>query len=233
MAKAKFDLKIEATRPLYAGVGVTDLAVGFVRETVADVQKKFAGVQKDVQTRVSDIDIEPKALRDQAVTVVSARRAAIEARVAELQADAKAFPAALQTLVLENVATVNDTYVDLAKRGETLVERIRKQESTKATQAAAATTTAKAKTTRTQAKKATKATTTSAKGTVTTAKKSAKKAATTAKKSTTAAAKKTTTTAKKSAAAPTSSAKATVTAAKKTASSAVEATTDAAAKIGD
>ena len=66
MAKAKFDIKTEATRPLYAGVGVTDLAVGFVREAVADVQKKFAGVQKDVQTRVSDIDLEPKALRDQA-----------------------------------------------------------------------------------------------------------------------------------------------------------------------
>ena len=27
MAKAKFDIKTEATRPLYAGVGVTDLAV--------------------------------------------------------------------------------------------------------------------------------------------------------------------------------------------------------------
>ena len=132
MAKAKFDIKTEATRPLYAGVGVTDLAVGFVRDYVADVQKRFAGVQKDVQTRISDLDLEPKALRDQAVTVVSARvdalskdakarRAAIEARVAELQADARTLP-----------ATVGDTYADLAKRGETLVERIRRQQSTQA-----------------------------------------------------------------------------------------------------
>ncbi len=51
MAKAKFDIKTEATRPLYAGVGVTDLAVSLVREYVADVQKLVAGVQKDVQTR--------------------------------------------------------------------------------------------------------------------------------------------------------------------------------------
>ena len=94
------ELPIEATRPLYAGVGATDVVVGYVRDAVADLQKKFADVQKDVQTRVTSIDLEPKALRDQAVVVVSAqidalskdakaRREAIEARVAELQADAR------------------------------------------------------------------------------------------------------------------------------------------------
>ncbi len=126
-----------------------------------------------------------------------ARRAAIEARVAELQAAAETLP-----------ALVNDTYADLAKRGETLVERIRKQQSTQATVTSAKTTEAKAKTTKTQATKATK----------TTAKKTAKKASTTAKKSSTA---------------PKSSAKATTTAAKKTASSAAQAATEGAAKIGD
>jgi len=210
MAKAKFDIKTEATRPLYAGVGVTDLAVALVRDYVADVQKLVAGVQKDLQ---------PKAFRDQAVTVVNARvdalsqdakarRAAIEARVAELQADAMTFPARVQTLLTENVAAVNDTYADLAKRGETLVERIRRQQSTQATVASAGTTTAKAKTTKTQATKAAK----------TTATKTAKKASTTAKKSS---------------AAPRSSAKATTTAAKKTASNAAQAATDGAAKVGD
>jgi hypothetical protein len=210
MAKAKFDIKTEATRPLYAGVGVTDLAVTLVREYVADVQKLVAGVQKDLQ---------PKAFREQAVTVVSARvdtlaqdakarRAAIEARVAELQADARSLPARVQSLLTENVATAGGTYVDLAKRGETLVERIRKQQSTQATVTSAGTTKAKAKTTKTQATKATK----------TTAKTTAKKASTTAKKSSTA---------------PKSSAKATATAAKKTASNAAQATTDGAAKIGD
>ncbi len=208
MAKAKFDIKTEATRPFYAGVGVTDLAVEAVRDYVTDVQKKFAGVQKDVQ----DFDFEPKALRDQAVTVVNARvdalskdakarRAAIEARVAELQAEAK-------SLVDDSVDTASSVYGDLVKRGETLVERIRRQESTKATKKSAKTTASKAKTTKTQATKATKST--------------AKKTAKTAKS-----------TASKTAAAPKSSAKATTTAAKKTAISAVSATTDAAAKVGD
>lgn len=219
MAKAKFDIKTEATRPIYAGVGVTDLAVGFVRDYVADVQKRFAGVQKDVQTRINKIDFEPQALRDQAVTVVSARvdalskdakarRSAIEARVAELQADALALPSRVQTVVNDNVTTVSGTYADLAKRGETLVGRIRNQQSTKATASSAKTTTAKAKTTKTQATKATKST----------AKKTAKKASTTAKKSSTA---------------PKSSAKATATAAKKTASNATTAASEAAEKVGD
>ena len=208
MAKAKFDIKTEAARPLYAGVGVTDLAVSAVRDYVADVQKKFGGVQKDVQARITGFEFEPKSLRDQAVTVVSARvdalskdakarRAAIEARVAELQADARTIP-----------TTVTGTYAELAKRGETLVERIRKQQATKDAKAAAATTTAKAKTTKTQAKKAGS----------TTAKKTAKKASTTAKKTSTA---------------PKSSAKATATAAKKTAASTAQAATDAAEKVGD
>lgn len=219
MAKAKFDIKTEASRPIYAGVGVTDLAVGFVRDYVADVQKKFVGVQKDVQARVNGFEVQPKALREQAVTVVNARvdalskdakarRAAIESRVAELQAEAKALPTKVQSVLNENVATVNETYVDLAKRGETLVERIRKQSSTKATVTSAKTTSAKAKTTKTQATKATK----------TTAKKTAKKATTTAKKTSTA---------------PKSSAKATTTAAKKTTSNATQAVTDAAEKVGD
>jgi hypothetical protein len=219
MAKAKFDIKTEATRTLYAGAGVTDLAVAAVREYVAEVQKKLAGVQTDVQKRVEGIDLEPKALRDQAVTVVNARvealakdakarRAAIEARVAELQAEAKAYPAKVQALVNENVAVAGDTYGDLVKRGETLVARVRRQEATKATAASAKKSTAKAKTTTTQAKKATKST--------------AKKTTSTAKK----------TAAKKSAPAK-SSAKATATTAKETAANAAEATTDAAAKVGD
>jgi hypothetical protein len=152
MAKTKFDIKTlelpaVAAKPLYVGVGATDLAVEYVREAVADVQKRFVGVQKDVQTRVADVqknvkdfDFEPKTLREQAVTVVNdrvdalakdakARRAAVEARVAELQADAKARAAKVQTTVQTtvngNVASVTDTYAELAKRGETTVKRLR------------------------------------------------------------------------------------------------------------
>ena len=141
MAKAKFDIKsIEipavVARPLYAGVGAADYTVEYVRETVADVQKRFASVQKDVQKNVKDFDFEPKALRDQATTVVStrvdalskdakARREAVEARVAELQADAKARATKLQNQVNDGVTTATETYVELAKRGETTVKRLR------------------------------------------------------------------------------------------------------------
>ena len=213
MAKAKFDIKTEATRPLYAGVGVTDLAVEAVRDYVADVQKKFAGVQKTV----TELDFQPQTLRVQATSVVNsrvdalskdakARRAAVEARVAELQAE-------VQSLVTEGVETLSGTYVELAKRGEVLVTRIRKQESTKATASSAKTTKAKAKTTKTQAAKTTR---TAAKKTTAGAKSTAKKTTATAKKSS----------------AP-SSAKATTTAAKTTASNATSAVADAAEKIGD
>lgn len=219
MAKAKFDIKTEATRPIYAGVGVTDLAVERVREYVTDMQKRLTEVQKDVQSRVHDLDLEPQALRKQTVTFVNARvealtkdakarRAAIEARVEELQADAKEIPTRVQHLFDENIETVNEYYSDLAKRGETLVERIRRQQSTKKTVTSAKATSAKAKTTKTQATKATK----------TTAKKTAKKASTTARKTS---------------AAPKSSAKATTTAAKSTVSDAAQAATDAAKKVGD
>ncbi|QZY28772.1 hypothetical protein [Nocardioides coralli] len=203
---ATFDIKT-ASKPFYAGVGVTDLAVELVRDYVTEAQKRFADVQKNV----SKIELEPRALRDQATTVVNsrvdaiskdakARRAAIEKRITELQGEA-----------LELPAKVGDVYGDLVVRGEGLVTRVRKQESTKRTASNAKTTTTKAKTTGTQAKKASKSTAKSAKST----------------------AKKTTSTAKKSSSPAQSSAKATATAAKKTAESAAEAATDAAAKVGD
>ncbi len=207
----KNDLKV-ATKPLYAGVGATDLAVERVRGFVTEAQKRTQKRVADAQKSVRNVELEPKALRDQAVTRVNAgvdalakdakaRRAAIEKRVADAQAEA--------------VASVTGTYDDLVNRGESLVTRIRRQESTKATTTAARKTTTKAKTTRTQATKATKST---AQQTAQTAKKSAG----TAKK----------TAAKKSAPVK-SSAKATATSAQATASNAAQAAGDAATKVGD
>lgn len=224
MATAKFDITTEALKkPVLAYVGVTDLAVEIVRDAVADVQKRAQRT-------------DAKVLREQAVHAVTtrvdalakdaqARRAAIEARVAELQAEAKAYPAKVTTAVDDNVAAVNATYTDLVKRGESLVGRIRRQESTKATVKSARTTTAKAKTTATQAKKAADAEVTATKKVRTAQKTAARKAA--AKKAPVrkAAAKKT--------AVAQSSAKATTTAAKNTATNAVKAVADAAEKVGD
>jgi hypothetical protein len=215
MANAKFDIKTEAARPLYAGVGVTDLAVARVRGYVTEVQKRFA-----------DLDLEPQALREQARTLVNARvealakdatarRAAVEARVTELQGEAKGLPTRVQAVLTDNVALVNTAYADLAKRGETLVARIRRQQSTQEAVSATETAVQKAKTTQTQARKA-------AKTTAETTKSTAKKAV-----------KKSTTTAKGASATPKSSAKATTTAAKTAAADAAKAATDAAKKIGD
>ena len=217
MAKTKIDLPTQlpesVSRSIYAGVGMTDRVVEVLREYVADMQKRAAAVQKDVQKTVTQLDYQPQALREQATKVLSARvenlnvdaqtrRKAVEERVAALQADALALPTRLQQLIDEQVATAGDTYDDLVKRGESLVGRIRHQQSTQDAAASAKTTVAKAKTTKTQATK------------------TAKKSATAAKK-----------TAKKSPAR--SSAKATATAASKTAESAAQAVTDAAEKIGD
>lgn len=212
MATAKFDIRTVQTeaqktaeRTFHAAVGVTDLAVEVVRDYVADAQKRVSGVQKNVTS------FDPQAVRAQVAKDAKARRTAIEKRVANLQAEAKTVPARVQKIVDANVSTATDTYADLVKRGELLVGRIRRQESTKATVASAETTMAKAKTTKTQATKAAKKTTAAVKRSAT-----ANKTAT-----------------KKRAAAPRSSAKATTTSARKTVSSAARAVVDAAEKVGD
>src|SRR4029450_2182025 len=97
MAKAKFDIKdiaqfdfrAEAQRGIHAGVGAADLAIEAIKEYVADAQTVPGGLQKDAQKAftsaqksVKGLEFQPKALRSQATTVVSAR-------VEELSKDAK------------------------------------------------------------------------------------------------------------------------------------------------
>ena len=188
MATAKFDIlsnpiATEAIKPVFASVGATDLAVEKVRDAVADVRKLVLDVQKDLVERVAGVQ------KDINTVVADVRkadakkvRAAIEARVAELQGEAKTYPAKVQSLVDDNVANASETYADLVKRGETLVGRIRTQESTQETVKSAAKTTAAAKKSAatTAKKKATKkaaTTNASAKATATAAKKTAATAA--------------------------------------------------------
>ena len=195
MAKAKFDIKTvqteaqklaqqSAKRAFHAGVGVTDYAVEVVRDYVAGTQKRVADVSKSV------VEFEPRAFGAQTVKTVNDQVLAVPARV--------------QKAVDTNVTVASDAYGDLVKRGKTLVGRVRRQQSTQDTVAAAETTVTKAKTTRTQATKAAKKTTTAAKKT-----------------------------AKKSTGPSRSSAKATRTSAEKTVSSASRALADTAAKVGD
>jgi heparin binding hemagglutinin HbhA len=202
MARNTFDLPTQipeaAARPLYAGVGVTDRVVEVLRDYVADMQKRVT----DAQQSVADFEVE--SLTRTLGKDAQARRATLEKLVGDVQAEALALPARLQKLVDEQVATAGDTYESLVKRGEGLVGRIRRQQSTREAVSSAKTTTAKARTTGTQARKA----------------------ASTARKS----AGRTTAQAKKSPAR--SSAKATRTSASKTAKSAAKAGLDATKKVG-
>jgi uncharacterized coiled-coil protein SlyX len=168
--------KFDATRPFYASVGAGDLVAGFALTTAGDVQARFA-----------KLDLEPKALRDQAVTLVTARveelqadakkaQSAVEARITELQGDAKDLPVRAQKLVNEylaelnkTVAELNKSYAELATRGQDFVAKVRRQESTQQAKAAAKTTAKKS------AKSATKKTASPAKATKTAAQETAAK----------------------------------------------------------
>jgi len=122
------ELRTEAQRGLEAGVGAADRAVaavrGYVTESVAEAQKRFAAAQQGAR------DLDVKALREQATKELTARveeltkdakarRVAIEKRVAELQEEAQRFVAA-------NVETAGETFDSLAKQGEKIVKRFRK-----------------------------------------------------------------------------------------------------------
>jgi heparin binding hemagglutinin HbhA len=174
MAMAKFDIKTvqtEATksaqRAFNAGVGVTDLAVGAVRDYAAEAQKLLAAAQQSVVTFDPNVS-----------------RVAIEKRVSDLRAEAFAVPGRVQRSLDLGAATATDAYGDLVKRGQTLVGRIRRQQSTQDTVAAAQTTVTKAKTTKTQATGAANATKKTAAKKRTAAKSSAKATGTAAKTTT-------------------------------------------------
>ena len=81
MAQAKFDIKTEATRQFYAGVGVTDLAVEFVRDYVADAHR-IAVVGGDAVPRGQHVD--PVGARDVEDDRASdVRRERVDAELAE------------------------------------------------------------------------------------------------------------------------------------------------------
>jgi heparin binding hemagglutinin HbhA len=134
MAKAKFDIKdikTEAQKGLHAGVGAADLWIETVIEYVSEAQKKaqkrLEAAQKDAQKAITtarksvkDLEFQPQALRSQASTVLNAR-------VGELSKDAKARREAIEKRVIVLRGDATETFGDLVKRGETVVNRLRKQ----------------------------------------------------------------------------------------------------------
>jgi len=173
-------------------------------------------------------DLVVKRIR-QTPTVAQARANERLDAVLALPGQVRALPDKAQAGVQSVVDQASETYGDLAKRGEGLVARIRRQKSTQDLEKQAKSTVSQARGTATTAKKSAKATRTQAKSTATTARTSAKKAADDSVTS----AKGTSTSARKAAQATTTRAKATTTSAQHTAGTAGKAASDAADKIGD
>ena len=148
---AKFDVKLKsvqlpelppvAAKPIYVGVGATDIAVQKVVTYVSDVQAKVtakvAEVQKDVTAKVADVQKtvksfelpEPKSLQDKAAKAVAERRKVAEARLSGIQTEARSLPTTVRSKYDENLTLVASTYAGLAQHGETVVTRIRKGET--------------------------------------------------------------------------------------------------------
>ena len=95
------------TTPVYAAVGVTDLAVELVRDA-------------RVRAAAARADFDVSALQDQAVK-----------RAEKVAEQAQLMPAHALSQTLEAAGKAATTYAELAVRGEKLVKRLRDQKATK------------------------------------------------------------------------------------------------------
>ena len=219
------------TTPVFAAVGLADLAVEKVRDARVKATVKATGVR---------VDLDPAALQTKA-----------QVRVTEAAEQAQELPALALNRSLELAGKAQETYETVAARGEKLVKRVRTQKSTKDLLAQAEATFALGKGAVTTVRKSATDIQRSAKATLTTGRKEAAVAAdaiadsivveateagTAVKQSATrtrTAAKRTATTTKKAAAKSTSATKGATTSAKKTATATQKAATTAATKVGD
>ncbi len=156
--------------PLYVIAGAGDLAV-----------EKFRAVSEDVTARFAKLD--QKALQSSLQTEFTKAQAEFTKAFEALVADAKTAPAKLRELPAVAQAglttvrgQVEETYEDLATRGEEIVSRIRSQKATEDLVTQAKTTVSKAKATRTTAKKTADSAARNVKATATSARKTAKTA---------------------------------------------------------
>jgi len=199
------------TTPVYAAVGVTDLAVEKVREVraAASVARARAAAAR------SNLDV--SALQGEAV-----KRAE---RVAE---QAQHLPALALNSTLEVAGKAQETYTELAARGEKLVNRLRTQKATQDLLAQAGSTVSLGKGAVTTVRKAADDTRRAARATLTTGRREAEVVADAVTTSVKGEVKATTGTVRKSAVATRTSAKRTATTAKKSTDSAQRATKSAA-----
>ncbi|HST80331.1 MAG TPA: hypothetical protein VLL08_01180 [Kineosporiaceae bacterium] len=209
--------------PLFAVVGVTDLAVERVRAAAANAsavqaqfEAKVSAVQADVEKRVTSFD--PKTLRSQAQEV----------------------PTKAAARALEVAGRAEAAYEELAKRGKILVDRVRSQASTQDLVNQAGNTLSRGRAAVTVARKAADDTASAILGTLSVGRHEAEavvegtvEQADTAVKHTQAAAEKTATTTRKRAAATKSAVKGVETSASKTATKGAAAAKAAAKKVGN
>ena len=212
------------TTPVYAAVGVTDLAVERLREARADARARAAAVR---------LDLDISTMQDKAVK-----------RFDKVSAQVQQIPAQLRSQSVEAADKAKETYAELAVRGEKLVKRIRDQKSTQDLLAQAGNTVSLGKGAVTTVRKAAHDTQEAAKATLATGRREAgtlaasvqgdvKATGRKAAASTKAVADDGAATAKKSAASAERAAKAAATSARKTAAAAAAATKTATSKVGD
>jgi hypothetical protein len=192
--------------------------VNDIRKSVTDTTPVLALVG------ATDLVVEKvRAVRAQATGVQ------LELDVKALQDRAKQVPTQAVSLSIELAGKAEETYSDLAARGEKLVTRVRQQRATQDLLAQGKVTLSRGKAAVTTARKAADDTRTAAKSTLSVAKREAPTAAPQTKK----AVKRTTTTAKKRTTTAKSTTKAATTSARKTATAAKKATQATASKVGD
>jgi heparin binding hemagglutinin HbhA len=110
------------TTPVYAVVGVTDLAVERLREARARAATRAAAVREDAATRAAAVrvDLDITTMQDKAVK-----------RFEKVTEQVQQIPAQVRSQSLEAVGKARETYSGLAVRGEKTVKRIRNQKPTK------------------------------------------------------------------------------------------------------
>jgi len=196
------------TTPVYAAVGVTDLAIERLREARA----RAAAARPDLSV---------SAMQDRAVK-----------RIEKVTVQALHVPAQVRDQSVEAADKAQHTYTELAVRGEKLVKRLRSQKATQDLLAQADNTVSLGKGAVTTVRKAAVDTRRAAKATLITSRKEAE-VVREAAKATRTSAKRTSTTVRKSTVAAERSAAATAASAAKTTAAAAEAARIATPKVGD
>ncbi|MEO8556167.1 MAG: hypothetical protein ABI474_05810 [Actinomycetota bacterium] len=226
------------TTPVYAAVGVTDLAVEMMRDA-------------RVRVAAARADLDVNALQDKALDKAIALQGKAVKRAEKVAEQAQHMPALALNQTLEAAGKAQQTYAELAVRGHKLVKRIRNQKSTKDLFAQAGSTVTLGKGAVTTVRKAAVDTERAAMATLTTGRQEAesvieavvsfvrpevKAVSTTVRKSVKATripVKRTATTAKKSTTSVRRATKSVATSAAKTATAAATAAKTATPKVGD